>query len=147
MDVLGPHILSPLFPAPWLGPGSGSSLACSLECQTAPSLLGRALVCWVFRSSGKLLCEGQTFSLDHETLLEKEGAVSPVPAGHQNKGGALLWLNLGGCILHQPALFQTPFSFLFLLLFPFNQLGSCNICFPNISSIPLFFPSPTLAVV
>lgn len=108
---------------------------CSLECQTAALLLGRALACRDFNSLGRLWCEGWRVTLDPKTLLEKEGTVFPKPTRHQNWG--CIW----GSYSIPPAKSYTPFSFLFFP--PFHSTSLAVAVFVLQTSPPhlcLFLP-------
>lgn len=146
MDVLGPAHPSPLFPAPWLGPDSGSSPTLLIAMPSSCPLWGRALACRVFQSPGKLLCEGRRITLDPETLERTQSFLCLLATQAKED----LWPNVvGGGGLGTPHLRRSPTPRFLCPFFSFSVQpdSQCDICFTNISCPPLSFPAPTSAGV
>ena len=132
----GLHILSPFFPAPWLGPDTGPLPAPAPLIGMLPSSPARGESSGLqgFKISEKLLCEGPRVD-----PLRKKG--QPFPASWVPKLRRIS--SLAEVRGHIPHLQQFPMPH-FLFFFPpfsIHLLAVAVICFTNIPSIPLSFPS------
>lgn len=133
----GLHILSPFFPAPWLGPDAGPLPAPAqlIRMPHSSPARGESSGLQGFKISGKLLCEGPRVD-----PLRKKG--QPFPASWVPKLRRISSLAyVRGHIPHLQQ-FPMPHFLFFFLPFSIQLLAVAVICFTNISSIPLSFPSP-----
>ena len=139
----GLHILSPLSLAPWLGPDLGSSPAPLIRMpNSTPCSWGELWVAVFLKAQGSCCVREQESHLTLRVFLRKKGQSFLCQRGIQTQEDLCPgWT--GGLYSTPPAICYAPFSFLFFFFpFPSNQPSSRNICFTNISSIPLSFPSP-----
>ena len=136
----GLHILSPFFPAPWLGPDAGSSPALLIGMLYSSPACGESSGLQSFKRSEKLLCEGPRVPLDP---LTKKG--QPFPASWAPKLRRITSLaEVGGYIPH---LQQFPMPrFLFFPPFP-SSCWQLQCLFYKHLLHTFVFSTPVLAVV